>query len=52
MAYVVQSIKNGKMYRECTACKTDVTFVTMYITYKFCPYCGAKNESRRAIEKV
>lgn len=52
MAYVEESIRDGKMYRECTSCKTDVTQETMWMRYKFCPWCGQKNEGIKYVGEI
>lgn len=39
---IIEKIKDGKLYRECSNCKTNVTTITMWCSYKFCPWCGHK----------
>lgn len=39
---IIEVIKNGKYYRECSNCKTNVTTITMQCEYKYCPWCGFK----------
>lgn len=39
---IIEKIKDGKLYRECSNCKTNVTAITMWCSYKFCPWCGHK----------
>lgn len=39
---IIQTIDNGKMKRVFSCCNTDFTQLTMWITPRFCPNCGAK----------
>lgn len=39
---IKETTKDGKFYRECSNCKADVTKITQWISYNFCPWCGAK----------
>ena len=39
---IIETIKNGKMNRVFSCCNTDFTELTMWITPKHCPECGAK----------
>lgn len=43
---IIETCKNGKMHRECSNCKTDVTNITMWISYKYCPWCGNNVEGK------
>lgn len=41
-AHIVEFVKDGKMIRLTSCCDADLTKMTMWMTPKFCPCCGAK----------
>lgn len=40
----MQTTKDGHAYRYCSNCEDDLTDLTMWMTPKYCPNCGAKVE--------
>ena len=44
---IIETIKNGKMNRVFSCCGTDFTQLTMWMTPKYCPECGAKILKKR-----
>ena len=43
-AKIMQTTKDGRAYRYCSNCEDDLTDLTMWMTPKYCPNCGAKVE--------
>ena len=39
---IIETIKNGKMNRVFSCCKTDFTELTMWMKPNYCPNCGTK----------
>lgn len=49
---IIETIKSGKMNRVFSCCNTDFTQLTMWITPKYCPECGAKILKKREVWKI
>lgn len=41
MANIIETIENGKMKRFCSCCQTDFTTISMWGSFRYCPYCGS-----------
>lgn len=39
---VIETVENGKFKRIFSCCGTDFTKMTMWMTPRYCPHCGAK----------
>ena len=44
---IIETIKDGKMNRVFSCCGTDFPQLTMWMTPKYCPECGAKILKKR-----
>lgn len=49
--HIIETIENGTMKRITSCCGEDVTTMTMWSSFEYCPRCGAKTNSNNIREE-